>query len=133
MRRYTTQTTKVLLVGALAVGTGAAIASEPERLYQDEVADNAGELAAGGLSDEKLHGFIDAAHEIVSLRAKFAGEIEGADAEEQAELQLEASERIAQAVEDNGLEIVEYRQIGYLLENDASLRDRLNALAATRG
>lgn len=86
MRRYTTKTTKMLLVGALAVGTGAAIASESERLYQNEVADNPGELAAGELSDDKLHGFIDAAHEIVSLRAELADEIEGVGAEEQAEL-----------------------------------------------
>lgn len=130
MRRYTRQMTNALLAGALVMGTGAAIANDPERLYQDETADAAGELAADDLSDDEIHRFIDAAHEIVSLREAYAREMRKADPEERPRLQAEARERIAQAVEANGLEIAEYREIGYLLENDGELRQRLESVAA---
>jgi biotin operon repressor len=40
---------------------------------------------------------------------------------------------MAAAVEDQGLEISQYREIGYLLENDADLPDRLDRVAAGSG
>lgn len=131
MRRYTRRMTNALLASALVMGTGAAIANESERLYHDEIADEAGELDAADLSDDKLHRFIDAAHEIVSLRRSFARDIRQAAPQDRPGLLAEARERIAQAVEDNGLEIAEYREIGYLLENDDDLRQRLEAVAAS--
>lgn len=127
MRRYTRQMTNALLAGALVMGTGAAIANDPERLYQDETAGAAGELAAEDLSDDKIHRFIDAAHEIVSLRDAYAREMRKVEPAERPRLQAEARERIAQAIEANGLEIAEYREIGNLLENDEGLLDRLDA------
>lgn len=130
MRRYTKQTTKALLIGALAFGTGAAVADEPERLYQNEAAEEAGDVVADDLKDDKLHGFIDAAHEIVSIREEFASRIEEAEADERPALQAEATEHMAKAIEDNGLAIEEYREIGYLLENEDELSNRLDALAA---
>jgi len=41
---------------------------------------------------------------------------------------------MAQAVEQQGLEVSDYREIGDLLENDEDLRDRLDqAVAASAG
>lgn len=118
-----------LLAGALVLGGGAAIASEREGLWLDETAGQAGEMSASELEDETLHRFIDAAHDIQAIRQEYAERIEQADADERADLLAEAQEKMAQAVESQGLEVADYREIGYLLENDDSLRDRLDQAA----
>lgn len=122
-----------LVAGALVLGGGTAVASEREALWFDETASEAGEMSAAELEDETLHRFIDAAHEVQAVRREYAERIEQADAGERADIQAEARERMAQAVEDQGLEIADYREIGYLLENDESLRDRLDRAAAESG
>lgn len=119
-----------LLAGALVLGGGAAVASEREALWLDETASEAGGMSAAELEDETLHRFIDAAHEVQAVRREYMGRIEQADADERADLQVEARERMAQVIEDQGLEIADYREIGYLLENDEGLRDRLDGVAA---
>lgn len=129
--RYPRKTvSNALIAGALVFGGGAAIANEREALWFDEIASNPGEMSASELEDEALHRFIDAAHEIQAIRQEFAERIEQADADEQAALQAEAQEKMAQAVESQGLEVADYREIGYLLENDDGLRDRLDRAAA---
>lgn len=119
-----------LLAGALVLGGGAAVANEHETLWLDETASEAGEMSASELEDETLHRFIDAAHDIQAIRQEYAERIEQADADERADLQAEAQEKMAQAVEDQGLEVADYREIGHLLENDGELRDRLDRAAA---
>jgi hypothetical protein len=121
------------MAGALVLGGSGAIAASPDRLYQDEIADAAGSVAVEDLSDDHLHGFIEAAHEIQAIRAEYAGKISEAEPDERAALQAEAGEKMAEAVEDQGLEVSEYREIGYLLENDADLPERLDRVAAGSG
>lgn len=122
-----------LVAGALVLGGGTAVASEREALWLDETASEAGEMSAAELEDETLHRFIDAAHEVQAVRREYTERIEQAEAGERADIQAEARERMAQAVEDQGLEIADYREIGYLLENDESLRDRLDRAVAESG
>lgn len=122
-----------LLAGALVLGGGAAVAGERGALWLDETANEAGELSAAELEDEALHRFVDAAHDVQAIRREYTERIERADAAERTELQAEAQEKMAQAVENQGLEIADYREIGYLLENDDGLRDRLDRDAAGSG
>lgn len=131
-RNCSRRVTNTLVAGALVLGGSGAIAAGPDRLYQDETADEAGSVEVDELSDDDLHGFIEAAHEIQSIRASYAEKIRAADAGERASLQAEAAEKMAEAVEDQGLAISEYREIGYLLENDADLPDRLDRVTATK-
>lgn len=123
--------TNTLMAGALVLGGSGAIAASPDRLYQDEIADESGSVEVADLSDDDLHGFIEAAHEIQSIRAEYAEKISKAESDERAALQAEAAEKMAEAVENQGLEVSEYREIGHLLENDADLPDRLDRVAAT--
>lgn len=127
MRRYTRQMTNAVLAGALVMGSGAVIANDPERPSLEGTADSAGELVAEDLSDDEIHRFIDAAHEVVALRDAYARAMRTAESQELPRLRAEAHEHIAQAVEAHGLEIAQYREIGYLLENDDGLFDRLDA------
>lgn len=122
-----------LLAGALVLGGGAAVASEREALWLDETASEAGEMSSTELEDETLHRFIDAAHDVQAVRNEYTERIEQADAEERADLLAEAQERMARAIENQGLEIADYRAIGYLLENDDDLGDRLDRAAAGSG
>ena len=127
-----TRVTNTLVAGALVLGGSGAIAASPERLYQDEIADEATTVEADDLSDDDLHGFIEAAYEIQSIRAEYADRISEAEPEKRAKLQAEAAEKMAEAIEDQGLDISEYREIGYLLENDDDLPDRLDQVAASK-
>lgn len=129
-RNCSRRVTNTLVAGALVLGGSGAIAAGPERLYQDEIAEEATTVEADGLTDDELHGFIEAAHEIQSIRAEYAEKISEAGPDGRAALQAEAAEKMAEAIEDQGLELSEYREIGYLLENDADLPDRLDRVAA---
>ena len=132
-RNCSRRVTNTLVAGALVLGGSGAIAASPERLYQDEIADEASAVEVDEPTDDDLHGFIEAAHEIQSIRAEYAGRISEAEPDQRAALQAEAAEKMAVAVEDQGLEISQYREIGYLLENDADLPDRLDRVAAGSG
>lgn len=131
-RSCSRRVTNTLVAGALVLGGSGAIAAGPDRLYQDEIADEATTVEVDELTDDDLHGFIDAAHEIQSIRAEYAGKISDAEPEERAALQAEAAEKMAAAIEDQGLDITAYREIGYLLENDADLPARLDGVAAAK-
>lgn len=122
--------TNALMAGALVLGSGAAFADAADRLYHDEIADEAGEISAEDVSDDKLHRFIDAAHEVQAIRSSYAEKIADASEEDRSALQAEAVEEMAKAVEDHGLEVSEYREIGHLLESDGELRDRLEPESA---
>ncbi|WP_083330650.1 DUF4168 domain-containing protein [Halofilum ochraceum] len=132
-RNCSRRVTNTLVAGALVLGGSGAIAASPERLYQDEIADEASPVEVDELTDDDLHGFIEAAHEIQSIRAEYAGKISEAEPDKRAALQAEAAEKMAAAVEDQGLELSQYREIGYLLENDADLPARLDRVAADPG
>lgn len=132
-RNCSRRVTNTLVAGALVLGGSGAIAASPERLYQDEIADEATAVEVGELTDDDLHGFIEAAHEIQSIRAEYAGKISAAEPDERSALQAEAAEKMAEAIEDQGLDVSEYREIGYLLENDEDLPDRLDRVAAGSG
>lgn len=123
--------TNTLLAGALVLGAGAAFADAPEHLYQNEIAEEAGELSASDLSDDELHRFVDAAHDVQAIRASHAQKLADASGDERVAIQAEAIEKMAEAVEDNGLEISEYREMGRLLENDPELRDQLDRVIAS--
>lgn len=132
-RNCSRRVTNTLVAGALVLGGSGAIAASPERLYQDGIADEAPALEVDDLTADDLHGFIEAAHEIQAIRAEYAGKISEAEPDKRAALQAEAAGKMAAAVEDQGLEISQYREIGYLLENDADLPDRLDRVAAGSG
>ncbi len=129
MRGSMNRTTQVLLIGALAVGSGAAIAREPAASYQDEIAREAGAPMGEAVSDDALHGFVDAAHEVVALRNAYAQRIARADPADRVVLKWEAYDRMAEAVRAQGLDLAEYQRIGRLLDADDGLAEGLDALA----
>lgn len=131
MRGSMNKTTQVLLVGALAVGSGGAIAREPATAYQDEIAREAGAPVGEAASDDALHGFVDAAHEVVALRNEYAQRIAQANPADRAVLKWEAYDRMAEAVRAQGLDLAEYQRIGRLLDADDGLTEGLDALAHT--
>lgn len=122
-----------LLAGAVTLGSGAALAREGESLWFDESAGDHGEISASELEDDRLHRFIDAAHDVQALREEYVERIERAKGAERPEILADALEKMAQAIERQGLEVSEYRDIGALLESDAGLWDRLAPGTAESG
>jgi len=123
-----------MLAGALALGSGAALANERDSLWFDEMPGGTGEINARQIEDETLHRFVDAAHAVQTLRREYADRIRRADPSGRVAILAEADELMAQAVEQQGLEVSDYREIGDLLENDEDLRDRLDqGVAASAG
>lgn len=122
------------LAGALLFATSAtALADEQpgEALYYDEIADDAGDLTAGDVTDEDLRMFLIAAESVQAVRAAHAPGIAAVDPEDVDELVADAAVNMADAVEATGLEVEEFRRIGYLVQNDDGIRDRLNDVAGS--
>lgn len=114
-----------LLAGAVTLGSGAALAREGESPWFDETGGGDGEISASELDDDRLHRFIDAAHDVQAIRDEYVERIERAKIAERLEIRVNALEKMAQAIETQGLEVSEYRDIGALLESDAGVWDRL--------
>lgn len=124
--------TFVLKAACAAVAVGAfapAIAADGADVYEREVAGEANKLSADDVSDGQLESFLEAAREVKTIRSDSVEKIEsdGPDA------QKEAQEQMAEAIEDSGLGIQEYRELGFLVEDDDDVRGRLNEVVASAG
>lgn len=118
-----------LMAGALTFGTsGAALADDEIHIYYNEIADSAGDLSGDDLSDQDLQLFLFAAQSISDFRAE-AQEQLAAGQGDASEIIANTDANMVEAVRTAGLEPEEYRQIGYLIQNDADVRARLNRVA----
>ncbi|RLK51072.1 uncharacterized protein DUF4168 [Alkalispirillum mobile] len=132
--RVTTRHIPAFLVslGLALAPAGVAWAANDKDLYESEVASEA-ELSADEVEDEQLGNFLEAAEAIQNVREDYADQIREAEGEDALALQEEAREAMTTAVEDTGLDVHTYREIGYLLQERSELMDRANAVAAERG
>lgn len=122
--------TPVLLTLAFFIAmAGPATASEGKKLYDDEIAEEA-ELSADDVKDDHLRDFHKASTKITEIRKDYSEKIREADADEGADLQKEAADEMASAVEDTDLSVDEYREIGYLIQNEDKVKDQLNKALA---
>lgn len=123
MRNPIRRTTSPLIAGVFLLGWGAFAAAD-QSLYENEVADEASDVSADDVDGDMFDRFIDAANEVEEIRAEYAEKVMDADEGDRADLMAEAEERMAEAVEDHDLDVSEYQEIGYLLENDDDLQER---------
>ncbi|MEX2576254.1 MAG: DUF4168 domain-containing protein [Halofilum sp. (in: g-proteobacteria)] len=122
--------TNLTLAFALMIGMMMpAVADDAADLYEDERASEAESLSVDSISDNQLEGFLEAASEIESIRAEYTEQVES----EGASAQRSAQDEMVEAVESNGLEVDEYREIARLVADDEDLRMRLNGIAADSG
>lgn len=78
-------------------------------------------------NDSELKQFVDAQEDINEIRDEYMGKIEGTDSREQAqELQMEANDKMASAIDEAGLDIPTYNAIATAYNRDPELRDRVD-------
>jgi len=73
------------------------------------------------IADDTLHRFVDAVHEIGTIRESISRQMEMASPLERRLLRARARRRIARALAAQGLTHAQYRTIGALLERDGDL------------
>lgn len=81
------------------------------------------------IDDNSLALYVEAATKVQEVREEFQQKIPDAETPEQAqELQQEALQEMAAAVESFGMTVDEYNQIANRLQTDAELRERLEGM-----
>jgi hypothetical protein len=79
-------------------------------------------------SEQDIQKFADVQPAIESIRVEYSERLqEVSDPQEAAALQNEAVEKMVETVNEEGLEVETYNSIAIALQNDASLRERVEA------
>ncbi len=81
---------------------------------------------ATDFSDDQLQQFADVSQEIVVISEEYTERLQAADDEAaQQEVQMEANDRMVEAVEDGGLDVDTFNAIGQAVQQDPELMQRV--------
>lgn len=81
------------------------------------------------VSHQELQQFAEAQVEISSIQQDFSARLQGVeDPEEAHELQIEANEKMTDAVEEAGLDVESFNRIAMAIQNDPELQQQLTEL-----
>lgn len=81
------------------------------------------------VTDAQLEQYVDAAQEISDIRETYVSAMNEAETQEEAQaLQAEAQEQIVGAVQNAGLSVQAYNDIGQAIRSDPSLREKAEQL-----
>lgn len=104
---------------AMAQAQGAAPAPQYEQ----------GQPAAAPISEENLKKFVEADADVAELRDEFSEKLSKAEDQEEAQkLQLEAQEKMVEAVQDSDLDVPTYNEIATRMQTDPELQQRAESL-----
>ncbi|PCC97515.1 DUF4168 domain-containing protein [Halopseudomonas pelagia] len=85
----------------------------------------AAQQAAAPISDADLEKFVEAEEKVAEIREEFTQKLNDAEDQEQAQsLQLEAQEKMMEAVGEVGIEVPVYNQIATRIQSDPELQQR---------
>ncbi len=88
-----------------------------------------GQPAAAPISEENLEKFVEADKEVAELRDEFSEKLSKAEDQEEAQkLQLEAQEKMVEAVQDADLDVPTYNEIATRMQTDPELQQRAESL-----
>ncbi len=88
------------------------------------------EAPAMDFSDEQLQQFADASEEIVVISEEYTERLQSAeDQAAQQEVQMEANDKMVEAVEDSGLDVDTFNAIGQAVQQDPELMQRVQEMA----
>ena len=84
-----------------------------------------GQPAAAPISDDNLKKFVEADKEVAEIRDEFSEKLSKAENQEDAQkLQLEAPEKMVEAVQDADLDVATYNEIATRMQTDPELQQR---------
>ncbi|QJQ94812.1 MULTISPECIES: DUF4168 domain-containing protein [Halomonadaceae] len=130
MKRITALFSTALLTAGLMSAQGA-FAQDPA---QDPAAAQQPPQAAApaqqDFSDEQLQQFADASLEIAVISQEYTQRLQGAEDEAtQQEVRMEANDRMVEVVEDSGLDVDTFNAIGYTIQQDPEMMQRVQQMA----
>lgn len=116
------------LVLALVPATAAIAADNSDQ--GSSASGNASGMAPEDVTDQDLEKFAAAYQELQKVRAEYGKKMKQAqdDKAKQKQLRQEGQQEMVGAIQDEGLKIAEYRQIGKALNQDKELRSRLQSM-----
>jgi hypothetical protein len=81
-------------------------------------------------SDEQLQQFAEVSQEIVVISEEYTQRLQAAEGEAaQQEVQMEANDKMVEAVEDGGLDVDTFNAIGMAVQQDPELMQRVQEMA----
>lgn len=112
--------TTAICFATLGFVTTAAVAQEGAPTQQP-----ATQQAAAPISDADLEKFVEAEEKVAEIRSEFTQKLNDAEDQSQAQsLQLEAQEKMMEAVSDVGIEVPVYNEIATRIQSDPELKQR---------
>ncbi|MGM1053744.1 MAG: DUF4168 domain-containing protein [Pseudomonadota bacterium] len=85
---------------------------------------------ATDFSDEQLQQFVEASEEIVVISQEYTERLQTADDEaSMQEVQMEANDKMIEVVEDSGLNVDTFNDIGQAVQQDPELMQRVQEMA----
>ena len=128
MTRHQPRSLRALIAAMLTLAlAGPALAAGEQGAGNDDGGAAAG--AAAEVTDAELKQFAEAFGQIRSVRAEYGPRIQQAESKQQRnELKKQGRQDMVAAIQDAGLKVAEYRQIGQRLNGDKALQQRLREL-----
>ncbi|WP_193074749.1 DUF4168 domain-containing protein [Pseudomonas sp. FME51] len=119
--------TAAIAFATFGIGAPAAMAqaggTAPAQQYEQ------GQPAAAPISEENLKKFVEADADVAELRDEFSEKLSKAEDQEEAQkLQLEAQEKMVEAVQDSDLDVPTYNEIATRMQTDPELQQRAQSL-----
>ena len=119
--------TAAIAFATFGIGAPAAMAqaggAAPAQQYEQ------GQPAAAPISEENLKKFVEADADVAELRDEFSEKLSKAEDQEEAQkLQLEAQEKMVEAVQDSDLDVPTYNEIATRMQTDPELQQRAESL-----
>jgi len=85
---------------------------------------------AQDFSDEELEQFAEASQEIATISQDYTERLQEADDESaQEEVRTEANDRMIEVVEDSGLDVDTFNEIGQTIQQDPEMMERVQEMA----
>ncbi|WP_404295464.1 DUF4168 domain-containing protein [Halomonas sp.] len=110
----------------------AGLLSVTAQAQQDPAAPTQSQSTAPAMdfSDQQLQQFVDASEEIVVISQEYTERLQTADDEaSMQEVQMEANDKMIEVVEDSGLNVDTFNDIGQAVQQDPELMQRVQEMA----
>ena len=124
--------TAAITFATFGMGATAAMAQAPQAAPAPSTAEQAAPAPgqqAGPVSDGDLKNFVKANQDVSKVRDEFTQKLnEESDQEKAQQLQMQAQEKMLEAVKDNDMDALTYNAIASRIQTDTELQERVSAL-----
>ena len=130
MNKFKTLTAAITLA-TFGLGATAAMAQAPNAAAapQQQAAPAPQGQQAGPVSDADLKNFVKANEDVAKVRDEFTQKLsKESDQAKAQQLQMQAQEKMLEAVEDNDMDALTYNAIAARIQTDTELQERVSAL-----